>query len=96
MKPVLFVTGHAPPDRVGAFAALHEREEIEVALSRGPLQARRSASSWRISRSRTAAFVSASPRGWPRAGTTARSCAPPEAVWRCEPPGREHGVGGCR
>jgi glycosyltransferase involved in cell wall biosynthesis len=35
MKPVLFVTGHAPPDRVGAFAALHERESIEVALYGG-------------------------------------------------------------
>lgn len=35
MKPVLFVTGHAPPDRVGAFAALHEREGIEVALFGG-------------------------------------------------------------
>jgi glycosyltransferase involved in cell wall biosynthesis len=35
MKPVLFVTGHAPPDRVGAFAALHERERIEVALYGG-------------------------------------------------------------
>lgn len=36
MKPVLLVTGHAPPDRVGAFAALHERETIEVALFGGP------------------------------------------------------------
>jgi glycosyltransferase involved in cell wall biosynthesis len=35
MKPILFVTGHAPPDRVGAFAALHEREGIEVALYGG-------------------------------------------------------------
>jgi glycosyltransferase involved in cell wall biosynthesis len=35
MKPVLFVTGHAPSDRVGAFAALHERETIEVALYGG-------------------------------------------------------------
>jgi glycosyltransferase involved in cell wall biosynthesis len=35
MKPVLFVTGHAPPERVGAFAALHERETIEVALFGG-------------------------------------------------------------
>ena len=35
MKPVLFVTGHAPPDRVGAFVALHEREDIEVALFGG-------------------------------------------------------------
>jgi glycosyltransferase involved in cell wall biosynthesis len=35
MKPVLFVTGHAPPDRAGAFAALHEREGIELALFGG-------------------------------------------------------------
>ncbi len=35
MKPVLFVTGHAPADRVGAFAKLHEREGIEVALFGG-------------------------------------------------------------
>lgn len=38
MKPVLFVTGHAPFDRLGAFAALHEREGIEVALFGGRLQ----------------------------------------------------------
>ncbi len=35
MKPVLFVTSHAPPDRVGAFQALHEREGIELALFGG-------------------------------------------------------------
>jgi glycosyltransferase involved in cell wall biosynthesis len=35
MKPVLFVTGHAPAYRVGAFARLHEREEIELALFGG-------------------------------------------------------------
>lgn len=35
MKPVLFVTGHAPPYRVGAFARLHEREGIELALFGG-------------------------------------------------------------
>jgi len=35
MKPVLFVTGHAPPDRVGAFARLHEREHVEFALFGG-------------------------------------------------------------
>jgi glycosyltransferase involved in cell wall biosynthesis len=34
-KPVLFVTGHVPPDRVGAFAALHAREDIELALFGG-------------------------------------------------------------
>lgn len=38
MKPVLFVTNHAPPYRVGAFAALHERENVEFALFGGRLQ----------------------------------------------------------
>lgn len=35
MKPVLFVTNHVPPDRVGAFAALHRRLPIELALFGG-------------------------------------------------------------
>ncbi len=35
MRPVLFVTGHAPAYRVGAFARLHEHEDIEVALFGG-------------------------------------------------------------
>ena len=35
-KPVLFVTGHAPADRVGAFARLHELENVEFALFGGP------------------------------------------------------------
>jgi glycosyltransferase involved in cell wall biosynthesis len=34
-KPVLFVTGHAPFDRAGAFARLHEREDVEFALFGG-------------------------------------------------------------
>jgi glycosyltransferase involved in cell wall biosynthesis len=34
-KPVLFVTNHVPPDRVGAFAALHERVGIELLLFGG-------------------------------------------------------------
>jgi glycosyltransferase involved in cell wall biosynthesis len=34
-KPVLFVTGHASADRVGAFARLHECEGIELALFGG-------------------------------------------------------------
>jgi glycosyltransferase involved in cell wall biosynthesis len=33
--PVLFVTNIVPPDRVGAFAALHAREGIELALFAG-------------------------------------------------------------
>lgn len=36
MKPVLFVTGHAPAYRVGALERLHEREGIELALFGGP------------------------------------------------------------
>jgi glycosyltransferase involved in cell wall biosynthesis len=35
VKPVLLVTSHAPPDRVPAFAALHERVGLEVALFGG-------------------------------------------------------------
>ena len=35
MKPLLFVTGSVPAYRVGALRALHEREEIEVALFGG-------------------------------------------------------------
>jgi glycosyltransferase involved in cell wall biosynthesis len=35
-RPVLFVTGHAPPDRIGAFARLHELENVEFALFGGP------------------------------------------------------------
>jgi glycosyltransferase involved in cell wall biosynthesis len=38
MKPVLFVTGHAPPYRLGAFARLDEREDVEFALFGGRLQ----------------------------------------------------------
>jgi len=35
VKPVLFVTGHAPAYRVGALAQLHELEQIELALFGG-------------------------------------------------------------
>jgi glycosyltransferase involved in cell wall biosynthesis len=38
VKPVLFVTGHAPPYRVGAFKRLHEREDVEFALFGGRLK----------------------------------------------------------
>jgi glycosyltransferase involved in cell wall biosynthesis len=38
MKPVLFVTGHAPAYRHGAFERLHEREEVEFALFGGRLK----------------------------------------------------------
>ncbi|HYM45340.1 MAG TPA: glycosyltransferase family 4 protein [Solirubrobacteraceae bacterium] len=35
IKPVLFVTGHVPPDRIGPFARLHELENVELALFGG-------------------------------------------------------------
>ena len=35
MKPVLFVTNHAPDFRLGAFAALHEAEDVVFALVGG-------------------------------------------------------------
>ncbi|MEA2154441.1 MAG: hypothetical protein QOE11_581 [Solirubrobacteraceae bacterium] len=35
MKPILFVTNHVPPERVGAFAALARRAPIELALFGG-------------------------------------------------------------
>jgi len=38
VKPALFVTGHVSADRAGAFALLHERAGIELALYGGPHQ----------------------------------------------------------
>jgi glycosyltransferase involved in cell wall biosynthesis len=38
VKPVLFVTGHAPAYRVGAFEQLHRRENVEFALFGGRLR----------------------------------------------------------
>jgi glycosyltransferase involved in cell wall biosynthesis len=38
VKPVLFVTNHAPPFRVPAFAALHERERVVFALIGGDVR----------------------------------------------------------
>jgi glycosyltransferase involved in cell wall biosynthesis len=35
VKPVLFVTNHVPPERAGAFAALHGRLPIELAIFGG-------------------------------------------------------------
>jgi glycosyltransferase involved in cell wall biosynthesis len=37
-RPVLFVTNHAPAFRVGAFAALHEREDVVFALIGGDVR----------------------------------------------------------
>lgn len=37
-RPVLVVTGHAPPDRLGAFAALAAREDVLFALFGGRLR----------------------------------------------------------
>ncbi len=38
MKPLLFVTNHAPPYRVGAFAALHAAEDVDFALVGGEVR----------------------------------------------------------
>jgi glycosyltransferase involved in cell wall biosynthesis len=38
MKPVLFVTNHAPAFRIGAFKALHEREHVVFALIGGDVR----------------------------------------------------------
>ena len=38
MRPVLLVTSHAPPDRLPSFAALDEREGVELALFGGRLR----------------------------------------------------------
>jgi glycosyltransferase involved in cell wall biosynthesis len=38
MKPVLFVTNHAPAFRIGAFAALHEAEDVVFALVGGDVR----------------------------------------------------------
>lgn len=38
MKAILFVTGHVPADRVGAFACLSERENVEFALFGGRMR----------------------------------------------------------
>jgi glycosyltransferase involved in cell wall biosynthesis len=35
MKPILFVTNHVPPERVGAFAELHRRAPLELAIFGG-------------------------------------------------------------
>jgi glycosyltransferase involved in cell wall biosynthesis len=35
VKPILFVTNHVPPDRTGAFKALHERELLQLAIFGG-------------------------------------------------------------
>lgn len=37
-RPVLFVTNHVPPYRVGAFAALHAREDVAYALIGGAVR----------------------------------------------------------
>jgi glycosyltransferase involved in cell wall biosynthesis len=37
-RPVLLVTNHAPPFRIGAFAELHRREDVVVALVGGELR----------------------------------------------------------
>ncbi len=87
MKPVLFVTGHAPADRVGAFACLHERENVFFALFGGRLQhgagpaASELAFPHREVRQRDVFELAP-------AAPTERSCAPRAAGRRCRSPGQ--------
>ncbi len=94
MKPVLFVTGHVPAYRVGALAALHEREEIELALfggaplHGGPQFPGELPFPHRHVRPRQLAR-------WPRAGDTALWSARRAGASRRWPPGRAPARGLC-
>ena len=83
VKPVLFVTGHAPAYRVGALAAPARARGHRAGAVRRPLHARRRRRrEGEPARSRTAACARASSAGWRRAGATARWCARPAGAWR--------------
>ena len=79
VKPVLFVTNHAPPFRVGAFAKLHEREDVVFALFGGDVRHGGGARSERGCRSRCSARSStrsrAGRRRLPRRGGGALGAA---------------------
>ena len=97
-RPVLFVTNHAPPFRVGAFAALHEREDVVVRAGRrrrAPRRRRRGDGGRCRSRSLRAARSAAS-RGSPRPGASARSSPGSPAASRCPPPTPARAGRACR
>ena len=89
-KPVLFVTNHAPPFRVGAFRALHEREGAVFALIGGDVRhggggrapGGAAARSPRLPRRASAGW-----RGWPPPGASAPSSPGSAAASRCRRPG---------
>ena len=84
--PVLFVTNHVPPDRAGAFAALHARQRHRARALRRPLAPRdRRAST--TPASRTGASTSARSTRSPRPAATAPSSAGRPAASRCRRPG---------
>lgn len=69
MKPVLFVTGHVPASRRGAFEALGEQLPLTLALFGGPHQ--HGAPRGRLRRAWTCAgWSSARSDGWWRAAST--------------------------
>ena len=72
MKPVLFVTNHAPAFRVGAFAALHAREDVAFALIGGDVRHGGGAGADAASASRCSARPSTRSRGSRRRGATGR------------------------
>ncbi len=95
VKPVLFVTNHAPPFRVGAFAKLHEREDVVFALIGGDVRHGGGAGGPATCRSRSSARGSTRSRGSPPA-TTARSWRACPAAWRRSPPTWGRGGPACR
>ena len=67
-RPVLFVTNHAPPFRVGAFRALHEREDVVFALIGGDVRHGGGAGGGGAAVPGRCARASAASRGSPRPG----------------------------
>ena len=86
-RPVLFVTNHAPPFRVGAFAALHEREDVVFALIGGDVRHGGGAGDadlpFPVLRPSQRACC-----GWPPPGASARWSPACRAASRCRPRNR--------
>ena len=84
-RPVLVVTNHVPPDRAGAFAALHAREGIELALFGGRSHhATAGLADPGVPHRRVRSATSSTS---PPAGATARSSRGRPGASPCRPPG---------
>ena len=83
-RPVLFVTNHAPPFRVGAFRALHEREDAVFALIGGAV--RHGGGGERRPRGRVPLRVFALGAKPAASGCRSPCCGRASAAWRGWPP----------